>query len=299
MTEELYKPPGSITLDQADYNFQIRLGIQGMLGTGKTWAALTFNKPIVLSLDKGLISHVGRADVQEMPFYNPVFVDGLVPRVNPTYIDLRTGSKRTTPPNKKDAIIKWMTEEAPKIPKDYTLVMDGSTGIQAAYHTQYWVSPKITKGSGEIDAYAEYKQKIDYFTELMMLIKSLNCNVIYIAHEIQDRDSKGNLNGSIRTLLSGQFCDELGTHFSDWFRARVFPKPKTEEAINKMVTDSGQSKSTVEEWIKSVPSNCDSIYLWQTQSDNLCNCKTSLVAAPKYVIANASVFQKYKRKVEG
>ena len=194
---DLYIPNGAVKLDSPTYNFQRRVGIQGMLGTGKTFAAVSFPNPIVLSTDRGLVSHIGRSDVIELPFYNDAFVDSICPRVSPKFHDVRKNVQRLRPSNKKDAIVQWLETEALRLTSEQTLIIDNSSGIQAAYHLQYWVEPDIDKG-GEIKPYAEFRQKIDYFTQLVMALKALKCSVVFIAHESEDRDAKGNINGQYR-----------------------------------------------------------------------------------------------------
>lgn len=299
---ELYKPPGAITLDTVDSNIQIRLGIQGPFGSGKTFAAATFPNPVFLSLDRGLLGLSGRKDIIEIPFYNASFVESICKKESETYYDLKTNRTRVTPPNRKDAIVTWLMTEATKLTKDQTLVLDNQTDLQTAYHSGYWTNPKITKGTnkgggGDIDSWAEWNQKVDWFLEIMVSLKGLRCNVVYIAHETQERDTKGNLTGQLTPLLTGQFGDQIGKHFTDWYRAHVITKPKTAEEMQKKESAMG-SRAYVEECMKSTPTTCNVMYLWQTQTDELVNCKTTLVDVPKYVIANASVFNKYKRKNE-
>ena len=222
----------------------------------------------------------------ELPFYDPKFVDSIVKR-----------DGLSLPPNRKDAIIKWLETEGMKLPKDYTFVLDGNTGLQAAFHQQYWTNPEISPKTGKIDSFAEWKQKITWFTEIAMCLKALPCNVIYICHEADDRDEKGNLNGNIRPLLSGSFVDELQSHFTDWFRSLVIPKPITPEEKGKCCAAFSLGPSMLDEWTKSNTSN--SIYIWQTQGDNKCTgVGTSLTGAPKYILASYEQFKKYQRKVE-
>ena len=82
MTEEIYKPSGSINLSESQTKPQIRLGIQGPPGSGKTWAALTFPNPVIINLDRGLGAHAGRSDVIDVPFYSGSFVDKIIPRLD-------------------------------------------------------------------------------------------------------------------------------------------------------------------------------------------------------------------------
>jgi len=311
MSDNIYIPQGAVRLNDPDYKLQLRLGIEGEPKTGKSHAALTFPNPISLSFDRGLISHVGRSDVVEVPFYDAAFIDKICPRDKlangsiATYTDLRTNITRILPPNRKDALLKWLSTEALKLTKNQTLIVDGSTGLQSAFHMQYWTSPTITKGSGrggggggDIDFRAEWKLKLDYFTEVITALKALACDVIYICHESRDRDDKGNLNGKFRPLMSGQFQDELKSHFTDWFRAVTIEKPQDDSRRDDMMKHFNIDLQTAKQWIESTPVFVKTIYLWQTQSDSVVDCGTSLVGAPKYVIANAATFKQYMRKNE-
>lgn len=281
----IYIPPGAIPLDLVDYNFQLRLGIQGPPGTGKSWSTTTFENPIVLSGDRGLISHMGRADIIEIPFYNGVYVDS---------VKKRDGLK--CPPNRKEALTEFLSNQALKITKDQTFVLDGGSNIQAWYHIWYRQNKDaFSTKSGEEDKYAQWRMKAEYYQEIMDSIKALNCDVIYLSHESPDRDKTGELNGQVRPLLTGQFQDELVGHFTDWYRAVTIAKP-TKDKLMEFQTKHNLDAVTLNEWINSTDAKCPTIYLWQTHSDSLVKCKTSLVGAPKYVIANSSVFRKYKRQ---
>jgi hypothetical protein len=82
------------------------------------------------------------------------------------------------------------------------------------------------------------------------------------------------------------------SHFTDWFRSWAVPKPKDEDERERFKTKFG----ALGELVNSTPTNCETVYLWQTQSDNIAKCKTSMLNAPKYVVAEYGVFSKYRRK---
>jgi len=291
----IYKPPGSISLDEATYPDQLRVGLQGMPKSGKTFAAAGFPNPIFVSFDRGLTSHLGRKDIIEVPFYDGTFVDTIVKRATPFYTDVFKEVKKITPPNRKDALVMWLSTEALKLTREQTLVIDGSTGIQAAFHAQYWVNPTLDK-DGAIKPYEEWRLKIDYFAEIAMCLKALKCNVVYICHEAADRDKKGELNGQIRPLLSGAFCDELQSHFTDWFRCLVIEKPSSEK-MEDFKKAFSLTSITAKQWIESTPPEVKCIFVWQTQPDQHAKCGTSMVGAPKIVLADYKTFSQYKRKV--
>lgn len=283
----IYIPPGAIPLDKVDHNFQLRLGIQGPPGTGKSWSATTFKNPIVLSGDRGLISHMGRADIIEIPFYNGVYVDS---------VKKRDGLK--CPPNRKEALTEFLSNQALKITKDQTFVLDGGSNIQAWYHIWYRQNKDafITQ-KGEEDKYAQWRMKAEYYQEIMDSIKALNCDVIYLSHESPDRDKTGELNGQVRPLLTGQFQDELVGHFTDFFRAITIAKPKVNDldSLKKFKDTYELDDASAKEWIGSTPQLHKTIYLWQTCSDSIVKCKTSLVSCPKFILAHANSFKKYQR----
>jgi hypothetical protein len=238
---------------------------------------------MVLNIDRGLGAHIGRKDVIEIPFWNPTFVDKIIPR-----------SGLSNPPNRKDAIIKWLSTEGMKLVAEQTLVIDSSTQLQNAFHAEYRINPKVTK-QGKIDDFGEWNYKLIFFDEVMALLKSLKCNVVYICHETADRDRTGELNGSVRPLLTGQFSDQLASHFTDWFRCHAYSKP-LEDKQAKAKEFFGLSDGQLKEWLASTSNG--TMYVWQTASDEIAkHVKTStMVNAPKYVLANYSVFGQYKRK---
>lgn len=284
--EEIYKPLDSMTLAESPIDPQIRLGLQGYPKTGKTWAALTFPNPIVLNLDRGLGAHTGRQDVIDVPFYNPSFVDK---------IKKRDGIM--APPNRRDAILLWLSSEGMKLTSNQTLILDGSTQLQNACLAQYKLNPKLTK-SGKIDDFGEWSDKVEYFGEVCELLKLLRCNVIYLIHETAARNDDGDLNGMVRPLLTGQFGDQIMGHFTDWFRCHAYGKPADEtQSKNFLEKICGGNKDLYKEAIASTNEQHRTIYMWQTTSDNVAKCGSStLVGVPKFIVASCESFNKYRRK---
>ena len=280
---ELYKPPGSVTLDQLKDKPQIRLGIQGYGGTGKTWSALTFPNPIVLNLDRGLGAHIGRSDVIEIPFYKKEFSG--------------VGNEL------KDRLMTWLDKEARKLNPEQTLVFDGCTSLQNAYHRWFEDNKMsfLTKG-GKVDDFAEYMVKKKYFAEIFELFKVLQCNVIFISHEAAQRDKSttpgqpGEYTGKIRPLLTGQFNDELLSHMTDWFRQHANDKPDLTIDIKPATLQAfGMTQKEFIEMCNSFPRN--TLYYWQSDCDSTFDGKcSSLVNFPRYLKADYSSFLKYTRK---
>lgn len=284
--EEIYIPNGCKTLADLAQG-QIRLGLQGEPFSGKTTASLTFPNPAILSFDRKTSAHQHRSDVIDIPFYNPFFVDSIVKRAGVQ-----------CQPNRKDALLKWLSTEGLKLKSNQTLILDGSTGVEEAYHQ--WFSENshlaVTK-QGDKNDFIEWRMKNDFFGDLHTALKSLYCNVIYICHECPDRDKKGELNGKIRPLLTGQSGDKLAGNMTDHFRSIAIGKPTNDQQRLKIKEWGQIDDATLKEWIDSTPPTHQTVYLWQTTSDELCECGTSsLYLCPKYVVANYSSFSKYRKQ---
>jgi len=276
----MYIPKNCKTLDKVDAQ-QIRLGIQGYSGTGKTFSALTFPNPVVVNFDRGLGVHRGRTDVIEVPVYDLDFCKSILP--NTTISNLGEQSK--------DVALKWLNTEGMKLETDQTLVWDGGTGTQNAYHKWYAANPSYTK-AGKEDEFAEWRLKLVFLGDLMETFKRLKCHVIFISHESDKREKSGEYLGRIRPLMSGQFADQLVSHFTDWFRQMVFDKPKKPEDIKETTLKEWGFK-TKEEYLemnKQFPGNV--IYAWQTEADSIFDGgkTSSLIGAPKFIPANYTSF---------
>ena len=257
---------------------QIRLGLQGYPGTGKTWAALTFPNPVVMSGDRGLGAHLGRSDVLEVPFYSRDFCKTILPN---------------NPDNKKDCLILWLEREGRKLEPDQTLILDSSTAIESWYHAEWRRNPAVTK-QGKIDDFAEWGIKNTYFGDLFDKLTELRCHVVYIAHEADKKDKDGSYSGKIRPLMTGQTADKMAGRFTDWFRQLTCDKPKETPATDKL-RNWGMSSSEFSAMCNTYPRN--TIYYWQTESDDIFDGKcSSLVNFPRYLPASYASFSAYMRK---
>jgi len=283
----IYIPTGCKTLDQLGKP-QIRCAIQGPPFSGKTTGSLTFPYPCLLSYDKKAETHRHRTDVISVPMYDPEFVNKIVPKAG-----------IQAPVNRKEALLKWLYTEGIKLTPEQTLIADGSTMIEEEYHIWFRFNEDTlasTKTGGK-NEFIEWRLKGEYFGELFAAFAAMKCNIIYICHETPDRDKKGELNGKIRPLLTGQIGDKLGGKMTDFFRAINITKPVTPEQRKKTMDWARIDETTLNEWIKSVPEKHDTLYLWQTQGDELCDCgTTSLFNQPKYILANYSSFAKYRKQ---
>ncbi len=278
----MYTPPNCKSLDQLTDEPQTRVLLQAPPFSGKTFSAMSWPNPVVLDFDQKLGAHAGRSDIIQVPFYDGRFCDSIVRR-----------DGLQCPPNKRDSLLKWLTMEAPKLAKNQTLVIDGSTAVEAAFHMQYNLAPILTR-SGEKDGFAEWRMKDTYFGELAMSLKSVSAHVIYICHEAPERDKQGELTGQVKPLMTGQFGDKLASHFTDCFRVLPFQKPVGDEQLKKFREKFRIDLETEKEWLSSGTDK--TFWVFQTQSDEYAKCGTSsLVNCPKFILADYKSFSKYRR----
>jgi hypothetical protein len=281
----IYIPPNCNSLDKIVGRQQIRLGIQGFPNTGKTWATLTFQHPIVANLNRGLGAHQGRADVHEVPFYKS-----------------EVGGKRE---EVKDKFVQWLEKESPKLSSEQTLILDGLSDIENAYHIWFKANEMevaISK-TGRINEFMEWQIKEKYINEISFILLSLKCDVILLCHESERPDKPttvgqpGQYTGKIRPVLSGKSGDTIIKDYTDWFRQHVAAKPTDYSSIKPESLAAWGMKD-----VKEFKAMCDTfvgpaIYYWQTIGDDLFNAKSgSLVNQPKFIPANWESFSKYMRK---
>ena len=284
---QIYIPPNCRTLDSlAGQQQQIRLGIQGFPGCGKTWAALTFPNPIVLNLDKGLGAHIGRKDVIEIPFYDFRFSGGKI--------------------GLKDKLVEWLEREGPKLTQAQTLIFDSLSCLETSYHNWFEANKMsfLTKG-GKVDDFAEYQVKKKYCAEIFdTAFKSFKFNIVLLCHEAERADKPtavgqpGEYTGKIRPLLTGAYGDTIVKDFTDWFRQHAGEKPKDYSALTPESLAAWGMKTPVEfkAMCEQFPRN--TIYYWETDGSNRFDGKAgSLVGFPRYIPATFDAFSKYMRKI--
>lgn len=282
---DIYIPPNCRTLADPSAIQQIRVGIQGFPGVGKTWAALTFPNPIVLNLDRGLGAHQGRSDVLEIPFYEAKFSGGKL--------------------ELKDRLVAWLDREGPKLSNSQTLIFDSLSCLQTSYHLWFDANRMsfLTK-AGKVDEFAEFQVKNKYMGEIFdNLFKSFKCNIVLLCHESERADKPttvgqpGEYTGKIRPLLTGAYGDTIVKDFTDWFRQHAGEKPKDYSALTpETLANWGlKTKEEFRAMCDSFPRN--TIYYWETDSNNRSDGKAgSLVGFPKFIPANYQSFSKYMRK---
>jgi len=273
----MYQPANTKTLEELPPQ-QIRLGVQGYGGVGKTYSALTFPNIIVADLDRGLGAHAGRKDVIQVPFFDEQWCK----KFNPNHRFI------------KDTFLLWMEKEGKKLEEDQTLLIDNITQLDEAYHKWYANNPVYTK-QGKEDEFAEYRLKLDFFGDVTQRLISLRCNVIALSHEFEKVDKLNESTGKIRPLMSGQFANKLSSKFTDWFRQHASSKPKLEKVDDKVLKNWGMKNiQEFQAMLDTFPR--DTIYYWQLDSDDIFDGKcSSLVNYPKYLPANYENFKRFMK----
>jgi len=191
---------------------QIRLGLIGKPGAGKTTAALTFPNPLVLDRDKKLPPG---AAVKSIPFYNTAF-------------SKKFGGDR-------EALVNFLTKEAPsKIPPNMTMIIDSWTMFMNCFDlwadsvstSMFWSAKK-----NEVDGFAIHADRINYAVEIMTALKQLPHNFIINFHEQIEREktgpNAGKPSGNIKPLMKGQFADQAAAHMTDFFRQVIIRDKST------------------------------------------------------------------------
>jgi AAA domain len=208
----MYIPKDSVNLKDLDFP-QIRLGLQGPPGIGKTHSALTFPNVTVLDFDHGLTAYAGK-DIIVTPFHDAEWVskyaDGKFARPN-----------INKQPKRKSALLHWLNSEGIKMEKGQTLLLDSSSAIEDAFWHEW--TPVYTK-KNEIDDYAPWDALIDFFKEIHVLFKSFKCHVIVTYHEASARDKiTGALLDKLQPLMQGKFITKVKSYYTDFFRCVTNP----------------------------------------------------------------------------
>lgn len=240
---------------------QIRLGLQGSPGEGKTWSALrTTPNPIIANFDNKLLAHQG-LDIPILPFNDTNFLKEVLG------LDSSRGSAG------HEGLRKWLNgKDALSLTEQQTLVIDSWTSVCNSHDVWWNKNPAYSKG-GELDKWVEYKQLKAFAQDITGALKQLKCHVIVICHETIERDEEGRATGKLKPLMTGQFADQLAAQFTDWYRQIAIPKlDKSGKEV--LVNTNYKLKENVE-------------YFWQIQSDNLFTACTSLAGVKnKFVRAD-------------
>jgi len=197
-----YTPKGTIANVPSP---QIRLGLQGPPGSGKTTAALTFPNCVVADFDNSLTAFPG---IPCIPFWDQEWIKTAYPDYKP--------KKVGEPFRTSDLLLKWMQEEALKMAYGQTLIMDSWSAIQDNFDMTH--EGKKTK-EGAIDEFDFWAQKIEYSAKLLGLMCSCKCDIVVIFHDNPVRDKNtGVIIDKIAPLMQGKFALSLTRYFTDFYR---------------------------------------------------------------------------------
>ena len=176
---------------------QIRLGIIGFPGTGKTTGALTFPNPIVIDYDRKC-----PPGVRTIPFWDPK-------------LEAKFGGPR-------HGLREFLKTEGPKFGPEETLILDSWTMVVNQFEKFLEDNPHLylTK-KNEVDGFKMGSDRLSFAYEIIHMIKALSCNVIIIMHEQIERDDRGQITGRVKPLMRGQFADQMAAHLTDFFRAVI------------------------------------------------------------------------------
>lgn len=245
----IFIPPHATLLSKLPMT-QVRLGLQGYPGTGKTWSCLRTGapNPLVLDYDNKLSAHRD-LDVNVIQFHDPKFL----------FDTFKLDSNKGT--CGYQALPLWLRKYGVELTFNQTLVLDSASSIMNSFDSWWEKNPSYSK-DGKIDSYAPHKAKVAFWGELVTLLKGLKCHVILTMHESVERDDEGRLTGKVRPLMSGQFADQIAGHFTDWFRQVAMPRLDNRGQVNK-INGGYEIKEPVE-------------YFWQIQKDAVAETCTSL-----------------------
>jgi len=171
--------------------------IYGPPVTGKTTGARTFPNPYIVDFDNNL--PVGTPNV--IPMWDDNFVDKIKPRM----------VKEVA--NRRDVLLIVLADLAQTLPANTTIILDSLTRIETWYNAQEKFEPQPRGKSGELDGHAQFRTRLNYFDCLFTMLVGCAANVVFIAHQQQDRSEKGDITGQIKPALMGQIGEKMPGYF--------------------------------------------------------------------------------------
>lgn len=180
--------------------------------TGKTTGARTFPNPHIIDFDNNLPP--GTPNVVEM--WNDEVVDKIKSR------------KVKDVANRMDALLVVASDLGHALPENSTIIIDSLTRVESWVNIQekYEPQPRSNK-TGEIDGHAVWRARLNYFDTLFTTLVGCAANVIFISHQQQDRNEKGEIVGQIRPALMGQIGEKLPGYFQTVMQACRQKNPDT------------------------------------------------------------------------
>ena len=252
----MYQPPYATKLTESKHS-PFRIAIQGAPHTGKTWAALTFPNPVVLDLDNKLGAHIHREDILRVSFFDNDTVQKFATEYG---LPFQAGK----PPviNRFVVFMSWVAKEISKFSPEQTLIIDSWTMLQNNFDAWAEATPVMSKEKGEVDRFEFWGRKQKYSRQLLEMLKTTPAGLVVNFHESKDMNSEGIPTGKLNPLMTGAMKEQLGQHFTDWYRQTA----EAELDANKKPT--GRTG-----------------YYWQIKPNEICNCCCSV----KHLIDNPSI----------
>lgn len=242
-----YIPTYATKLKDSSQN-PLRVAIQGAPHTGKTWAALTFPNPVVLDFDNKMGAHMEREDVLRIPFYDNAFIEQLSKEYG---LPFKAGNPMVV--NRFVILMSWVAREIGKFAPEQTIILDSWTMLQNNFDAWAEATPSLSKERGEVDRFEFWGRKQKLNRQLLEMIKSTPAAVVVTFHESKDMNSEGIPTGKLNPLMTGAMKEQLGQHFTDWYRQTA----ENRADANKKPTGEVD-------------------YLWQVKPNDICNCCCSV-----------------------
>jgi len=196
--------------------------IYGQPITGKTTGARTFPNCIIVDFDGNLPPDVPNV----IPMWSDTFVDGIKPRA------MTAPGLPPMPANRRDVLLTILADLSKSLPKGYTIIVDSLTRIESWYNAQEEAEPKPRGKSGDVDGHTLFRKRLAYFDTLFSMLTACPANVIFIAHQQQDRDDKGNITMQVKPALQGQIGEKMPGYFPIVLQARREVDTKNTANIN-------------------------------------------------------------------
>lgn len=166
--------------------------------TGKTTGARTFPDPVIVDFDNNLPPDVANV----VPMWDPKFIESL---------GYKSKCVKDVPyPNRRGALIKVLADLMATRPAGSTIIIDSLTRIESWYNLQEDNEAQpISAKTGNVDSQALWRTRLAWFDGLFNMCVASPQHIIFIAHQQQERDDKGNVVSQIRPALMGQIGEKL------------------------------------------------------------------------------------------
>lgn len=175
--------------------------LYGQPVTGKTTGARTFPNPYIVDFDGNLPAGVPNV----IPLWDEKFVDKISPRIH-----------SSRPPSRCAALLKIYNDLATHLPAGSTIITDSLTRLETWYNIEEEADPnkpRSSKDASKIDGHALFRRRLNYFDTIFTTLTACRANVVFIVHQQQDRNEKGDVTGQIKPSLMGQIGEKLPGYF--------------------------------------------------------------------------------------